>query len=212
MSIINEALKKASKTSEKNEAWVKTVLESFQTKPQTDKENDKERMALASSHSKMKKSLGRKGSVFVFLGLLFICGSIGGYYFRDKITLAVSQIFNVFQKESQMAVQSPSVSDKILPVLTDQNTQLQEAPSFMISEVKEQNFKKNQTTSKISKKIPSIELTGIMMENPPQALINGRFLTAGEKFKGIQIVRIFPDHVTFLYQGKKFKKWLMDKE
>jgi type II secretory pathway component PulC len=58
------------------------------------------------------------------------------------------------------------------------------------------------------KKMPMIELTGIMMENPPQALINGRFLKVGGKFGGVKVVKIVSDSVTFEYQGRKFKKLL----
>jgi hypothetical protein len=47
-----------------------------------------------------------------------------------------------------------------------------------------------------------------MMENPPQALINGRFIKVGEKFRGVKVVKIVSDSVTFEYQGRKFKKLL----
>jgi hypothetical protein len=47
-----------------------------------------------------------------------------------------------------------------------------------------------------------------MMENPPQALVNGRFLKVGDKLEGVKVVKITSDFVTFEYQGRKFKKWI----
>ena len=58
------------------------------------------------------------------------------------------------------------------------------------------------------KKVSEVELTGIMMENPPQALVNGRFVTVGDKIQGVVVLEIQLDHVTFEYRGRKFKRWL----
>jgi type II secretory pathway component PulC len=98
-------------------------------------------------------------------------------------------------------------------------------PFFELHQVKEQKEEKKETlvgsdslslsssrekpkNKSLTKKTPRIELTGIMMENPPQALINGRFIKVGEKFRGVKVVKIVSDSVTFEYQGRKFKKLL----
>lgn len=55
---------------------------------------------------------------------------------------------------------------------------------------------------------PEIVLSGVMMENPPTALVNGRIVKAGDTIEGVRIVAIHPDRVVFKYRRRKFIKWL----
>ncbi|MBI1882934.1 MAG: general secretion pathway protein GspB [Chlamydiae bacterium] len=53
---------------------------------------------------------------------------------------------------------------------------------------------------------PPITLNGIMMGEPPQALVNGRFVNEGDSVDGVKVVKIKSDHVVFKFEGKKFRR------
>ena len=209
MSIINEALKKASKSSEKEQDWFKTVLEPFETKS-IQKAEKQDKISSLNLPKHPKRSTWSKVRVFLaaFFLLILLCGLPFGYYFMN-LNLGNAQKVQSIASIQKVAIKPDQISFAV--------------PFFALHAVKEKKEEKKETVAgshtlssslekpkseSIPKKMPRVELTGIMMENPPQALINGRFLKVGAKFKGVKIIQIVSNSVTFEYQGRKFKKWL----
>jgi len=210
MSIINEALKKASKSSEKEQDWFKTVLEPFETESIQKAEKQDKIPSLNSSGKHLKKSIWSKVRFFLaaFFLLILLCGLPFGYYFMNL------NLDNAQKAQSIASIQKETIKPDQIPFAV---------PFFALHPVKEKQEEKKETVAgsdsltlpsslekpeskSVTKKMPRIELTGIMMENPPQVLVNGHFLSVGDKLEGVKVIKITPDSVMFEYQGRKFRK------
>lgn len=203
MSIINEALKKAAQDRGKEEEWLPKEF-----KPTPVKKIDflavRQDTEVKEILEKNKQVSSKPKKSFIFLTAA-LSGSL-------VLTLGAGAYWFILKKNTKEAgLQSPRIAEKNTPSnakdfhtlsnLSKNASPNKVSPPPVILETRSEN-------ALASENIPRLELTGIMMEDRPQALVNGVFVKQGDEVNGVKILEIYSDHVVFQFGDKKFKKSL----
>jgi len=165
MSIINEALKKASKEVKGAEQWKLDVIEKRDTA-------HKQQMTEPAKTSGVSWK-----TVFIALSLC-LCAVVIGATWYD---------WNQMQREKALVIPAGIVAEPV-------HTKTAEVLS------------KKHVLPKKKIKIPDLKLSGIMMEYPPSALVNGQFVGVGDELEGAVVLEIHKDYVMFEFRGQKIKR------
>lgn len=187
MSIIHEALKKAAQESAQadslsNAVTSKGVISGLK------KHQDK---GLSSVAPRLKRTILRRQSskmplsFYVSLVLTILLLALAGYF--------VKTYFLPVETESETVENIQSAA----PVSVEEPANIQTR-----TEIK----RDKPVRKKKPIKIPKIEITGVMMENPPKALINGHIIQEGSSVDGVKVQKIHADHIKFSYRGKRFSR------
>ncbi|MBI1870802.1 MAG: general secretion pathway protein GspB [Chlamydiae bacterium] len=225
MSIINEALKKATIKGE-------GIKVSLPGSPVTKlKENILQNRIIQGERPSLVTSRSRYSGIrriFFFLGLFCCLALLGfslGYYLKVHPLQVKGPVTQKKDPPSSEIKLQPISSDlkSVLPLSIAQTEIKQESmepakKSFLSPKERSRDTeffvsldseKKHSSTSHLKQKFPKIELTGIMMETPPQALVNGQFVGEGDRVaEGVTVLKIEADHVTLSRNGHPFKKWI----
>jgi hypothetical protein len=167
MSIINEALKKASKEVSGAEQWKLDL-----------------RVKQESAQKRQEPSISPRTSgiswktVFIALFLCLCAVVIAATWYDWK--QMERQKASVIPEKIVEAVKTPQILPKV--------------------------SSKKHARPKKKIKIPDLKLSGIMMEYPPSALVNGQFVGVGDELEGAVVLEIHKDHVVFEFHGQKFKR------
>ncbi len=186
MSVISEALKKVAQERGKEQEWLPKEFKSTPLKTDFSKKEILEKKWMGEKKQKNFLSKKKYYILFFVLGLI----ALGTAVFRDlenrkyQISTADSKVFSLKPLTSSLSKEKT------------------------FSSFKERDSSGSSKQVSDGGEFPLIELTGIMMENPPRALVNGQFVMVGDKVNGVKILKIYSDHVVFRFQKKNFKKFI----
>ena len=189
MSIIHEAIKKAAQDSGKSDSLSEAVLSD---RGISGRPKSKER-ELSSIAPRLKRTLMKREAVpspksfYVALTLsIFLLIGVG-YFFKTYILV----------DNSESMTDEPALSTSVMPPVVEVTPVMNHAV---------QPLKPAGTRRKIPVRIPKIDVTGVMLENPPKALINGHIIEEGSKIDNVRVVNIHSDRIDFSYRGKRFSR------
>ena len=187
MSIINEALKKAAQERGNEKQWMPQKFKPTPIKVDFSRKELLEEELIEERKESFFSSKKKYYVLFFVLGVVVLSLAVFRGWENKKYQLKTEDVNEITLKPL-----APSFSKVEKTVLSFQNAS-SDNPSGQVSNDNE---------------LPFIELTGIMMENPPRALVNGQFVMVGDKVSGVKILKIYPDHVVFRYRKKNFKKFI----